>query len=480
MSEKSFDYRGYIRSQHGDWQLIEDDEDHFRLVTDWAEGDVIFNHIENTEIIELIITDSRTGENKFFLHFEPEDPEHSKQLFREMVQTLDSLKVQKTTEILLCCSAGLTTSFFAEKLNETAKMLGYDYAFSAVSVSEAYEAGADKAMVLVAPQIGYMEDKLKQALPGRPVRRIPTQIFASYDAGACVAFVKEELDNFRQTKEEKAVRHAIGHIHNDKKILTVMTSMFENEARIYYRVYDHGKPVLDQTVIKRTITIQDLEDVIHTQICSCTGEMKVDAVSIAIPGIVREDGLDLPIDRQRKFDLQNGLVNNFNIVRYFNERFPIPVYIMNNTRSAAFGWYAQQEKYRNVIFYSQPRGWAVGGQSMIIDGKIVSGRSEAAGEIKYVVDQFNYSHPLHFNPFDPDDVTEAALHVLSMDIAVADPEVIVIRSEVLRNMDDLKKKLTRCIPEDHIPELVHIDDFNEYVLLGQMILAAEALDREEK
>lgn len=44
-----------------------------------------------------------------------------------MVETLIGLKEEKTLRVLLSCSAGLTTSMFADNLNSVAGMLGLDY-----------------------------------------------------------------------------------------------------------------------------------------------------------------------------------------------------------------------------------------------------------------------------------------------------------------------------------------------------------------
>ena len=37
------------------------------------------------------------------------------------------------------------------------------------------------------------------------------------------------------------------------------------------------------------------------------------------------------------------------------------------------------DKYKNIIFMSQPRGYLIGGQSILIDGKVISGSHNNAG-----------------------------------------------------------------------------------------------------
>ena len=81
-----------------------------------------------------------------------------------MVETLIGLKEEKTLRVLLSCSAGLTTSMFADNLNSVAGMLGLDYHFDAVSYMSIYEEAEKYDVILIAPQIGYMLKRLKESI----------------------------------------------------------------------------------------------------------------------------------------------------------------------------------------------------------------------------------------------------------------------------------------------------------------------------
>lgn len=78
------------------------------------------------------------GGNKFYLYFELKDIKHAEELFEEMLETFETLKNHEKIKILLCCTSGLTTNFFKEKLNEAAEILSLDYEFYAVSFSKIY------------------------------------------------------------------------------------------------------------------------------------------------------------------------------------------------------------------------------------------------------------------------------------------------------------------------------------------------------
>ena len=164
MAENTFDLRSWIREQsHRGYTANLDEDNHFVLETDFATAEISFYDMApDPEIVELRIEERATGEARFFLHFHPVDREHSIQLFREMIQALLDVGARQRTEVLLCCTAGMTTSFFAERLNQVAEAMGLDWGFSAVSVTEAYEHGHDKAAILIAPQIAYRPNVSKR------------------------------------------------------------------------------------------------------------------------------------------------------------------------------------------------------------------------------------------------------------------------------------------------------------------------------
>ena len=206
-----FDYRSFIRNHKPDFCGLENpDPDHFLLVTDYAEAQINFYQIEGEpEIIEFRIDNLKNHETEFFLHFHAEPEEHARDLYRQMVQTLKDLGNRKNNRILLCCTAGMTTSFFAEELNKTAQTLHENYEFEAVSVNEVYVRGLEFDAVLVAPQVGFMQKKIAAVLKDMPVIAVPASIFGSYNTGACLELVKDTLKKFRETMAEQAVCYRI-------------------------------------------------------------------------------------------------------------------------------------------------------------------------------------------------------------------------------------------------------------------------------
>ncbi|WP_024293701.1 PTS sugar transporter subunit IIB [Lacrimispora indolis] len=84
--------------------------------------------------------------------------------------------------ILLICSAGMSTSLLVTKMQKVAKELNFDCKIWAVSTDVADENMQKADVVLLGPQIKFMADALK----AKGVRlRIPVDVIESSDYGTC-------------------------------------------------------------------------------------------------------------------------------------------------------------------------------------------------------------------------------------------------------------------------------------------------------
>ena len=477
MSE-SFNFKQWLFSQKGPYTLSAVDENHVHVDTEYGLGEVNFYHLDNEpEIVELRVTCRKTNLTKFFLHFQPVQEAHSKDLFNEMVSALLALKYVQTTKVLLCCTAGMTTSFFAEKLNEAARMADMDYVFSAVSVQEVYASAKDYDVILVAPQVAYEQKRLQRSLSDKPVLNIPTALFAKYDAVGCLEYVRKEVEFYFQKKKENTSQYCTCCKKHTGKMLVIAVAPSHTEVQIRYRIYENGKITLDRKVLKKTLSLQDLDDIVDVQICQNTGA-PFTALSIAVPGVIRDGKLDLP--KTNSINLQGNTENMLDIQKHFETCVQIPVIIENNANCAAYGWYSNQEKYHNICLMSQPSGWLVGGQGIIVNGRLVCGAHGLAGEIKHILNQFQYERPLAINPYSIDSIKEIIGKAILTNLVILDPEVIVIRNDMIVDTEEIREELKKYLPEENIPEIVRMEDFNEYVLAGQESLLADYVKQDKK
>lgn len=473
MSE-SFNFKHWVLQQNGPYTIREQDEDHIHIENEYGLSEVNFYHLEEEgEIVELKVTCKKTNMTRFFLHFQPVHEEHAKDLFREMISSLLSLKNSQTTKVLLCCSAGMTTSFFAEKLNEVARMNALDYDFSAVGVQEVYAHAKDYDVVLVAPQVGYEEARLKRSIVDKLILKIPTQLFASYDAAGCLEFVRNEVNAFFQTKKKKASNCCKCNKSDIGKVLIISTAPGEDNTIIHYRIYENGEIILDRRVLKKTLDLEDIDDIIDTQVCQNTAT-PFRAISIALPGIVQDGKLDLP--KTKSVNLQGEKSNFFNIQKYYEDCAGVPVRIENNANCAAYGWYTNQSKYQTVCLMSQPAGWLIGGQGIVVNGKLIRGSHGITGEIRYLLNQMSYETPLSIDPYNVKVMREITGKALLANISILDPEVIIVRNDMLLDVEEIKEELEKYLPASRIPEIIHMDDFNDYVMAGQERLLKEYIE----
>lgn len=82
-------------------------------------------------------------------------------------------------KILLVCSAGMSTSLMVNKMKDSAKEKGIDAEIWAVSDAEAAE-NIDKADILMlGPQVRFLESKMKEIAGSKPVTVIDMQSYGT-------------------------------------------------------------------------------------------------------------------------------------------------------------------------------------------------------------------------------------------------------------------------------------------------------------
>ncbi len=95
--------------------------------------------------------------------------------------------------IVLFCSAGMSTSVMVKKMQEAAKEQDYDCTVAAYSVSEATTYGPDADVVLLGPQIRFNLNKVRGLLPGKIVEVIDMKAYGMMDGAAIINFCKQKL-----------------------------------------------------------------------------------------------------------------------------------------------------------------------------------------------------------------------------------------------------------------------------------------------
>ena len=458
MAYTAQEFKDYIiRSSHMDYTVNTDDKGNLILQTDYAEGQVIFHE---KDIIELIIQNKRTGENEFYLHFRLEDKEHADSLFTEMRQTLIDLRAKKKIRILLSCTSGMTTSYFASELTKAAETLRIDYEFNAVSFAKIYETGFDYDVILLAPQIHYEYERTAQIFRDAIVMKIPTAVFAQYNTGELIRIVQKAVAENEVVEEAEKRIDPRKPFVNPYRILTVGIINHVDRIRIGYRIYDHGRRTLDNEVLKQTFSLQDIEDLL-TYIFA--RHKNIDAVGIAIPGVTY---------RGRLFHNEYGIWNQ-SIAPELMQKFNVPVILVNDVNAMALGYYALNENSDDIVFFFQPDGKTYPGAGILIDGCLRTGKMHAAGEIGRIITKMvpNAESKRH----SPDGVMEIVTAGMLAFIETIAPEKIVLYSKLTPDTNEIRNRLRGEVAEDYLPEIIYTPGTKRYILPGAMVHCLEVM-----
>lgn len=140
-------------------------------------------------VIEEAINEN--GELLFYLHYQFYNFHFSKDLFYRMINKLTEEVNKKEINILLCCSGGMTTGFFAEKMNKYSELNHLKYCFDATSAHDLDNVYNDYEMILVAPQLRYKVFEFTKKYQPIKVLSIDPVTFATYDCQSLLKQIEE-------------------------------------------------------------------------------------------------------------------------------------------------------------------------------------------------------------------------------------------------------------------------------------------------
>ena len=448
------------------------DGEHVRIHTAKATANVNFYELEPgaPEIVELNIIPVDDPDNPtFFLHFEMDDLEHAQQLFDELTDALTQLSAQKVTHILLSCTSGLTTSFFARKLSEVAATLSLDFEFEAKPIEQALRDAGDYSAVMLAPQVHMRRDEMVERHPDLVVFEIPGAVFGSYDAGTALRMLLNALsENALAARLEQADTRIVRNLANDKRIL-VISAVFGLKDSLYsYRVYDHGDVVLDGQVDMPGRSYCDIKDVLATVRVRGVDICDLDAIGLAVPGVVEGSTVHM-------VSVDLGMPDFAKMAKGLG----VPIFVDNNANAAAVGCYVSQDSCENLLLQRQPTGFSIGGQGLVIDGRLVRGNHGLAGELGYITSMFDQQvkEQMRKMAWTTEGMCKLVAAELMCSICTTSPEVVYVAVDQLPDMDELAAELALHLPEGTVPKLVYVADYHERVLVGQYALCLDALRR---
>lgn len=472
MNQLGKDFRAHVAATTiAGCTITQTDDDHFTFTTDKAVGAVAFYAFEGMpEIVELRICDvDQPDDPTFFLHFELEDEKRAEELFSQMVDALAQQDQYNTRRVLLCCTAGMTTSMFAAKLQEAAKTLSLDYSFEAIPLEQAKSEGGAWDAVLLAPQVGYQRKAVSEAFPDAVVVEMPAKIFATFDAVGALRMVMHLLSDHTvfpkpDTENLKFVRQ----MKNDKRIMCITCIKRPRSTWTGWRIYDHGEIVGFGKSVKPKHDVRDIEDLIATLPAQGFKVEDLDAIGIAVPGVVIRGRVSFHgHSEDDDYDLGHAIA----------KRYHTKVFVENNARAAAIGCYVSQDNYDTLVLHTQQTGYHVGGQGIIIDGHAAKGRKSFAGELSPLFrSMFGFERDPE-KPWTPEGMLDIVARTLAADISLVSPDAIFVAVDLVDDMDALRKEICRYCPglQKYVPDLIRVTDYRERIAFGTLALCLQKL-----
>lgn len=240
-------------------------------------------------------------------------------------------------------------------------------------------------------------------------------------------------------------------------------SIFKNSNRVHlvYRVYNlKDEIIMENQITKLKISIIDIYEILDSVLAEIEN---IKVIGVSIPGIIKNEKVT-----------STGIDNfdEINIVKMLKDKYEQKIIIGNDVNTAAIGFYLDQESYENVCVLFQPiNGFA--GVGIIVNGRMVKGMNNLAGEVQYLPIDFSSNMEVLLNSKEGHEelITKYAQAI----IAMLNPEAIGICSTIVDDYFNIKENLNNIFKKEELPKLIKIDNLIEYIMCGINLMCKDSL-----
>lgn len=443
-------FKAWILIQHYDKITItQSPEDHniIKITAPYGEGVIgFYEH----DIIAMSARSSHKKNDDFFLHFQMTNLKHAVSLFNEMITVMQSFIMKPKTNILLVCTGGMTTGYFAEELQKGSDLLGLSYNLQATSYAKLYNQEEDYEAILLAPQIAYLYATVKAIFKEKTVLKIPTAVFAKYDVRKMLNIIQKHLEK-APSPTVTLNPLTVTDLNSNQHILCVSLFRDSEQVHISYRLYgEKGQILLNNETIKNAITMQDLYDMLNTVL---TRYPDIDMIGFSAPGIIYEG-------EATTANIKGFYQMNYKALfaKYYTQKF----LIQNDVNAAAIGYHYLHPDIRSVVVLFQPIS-TYAGAGTVVNGHLITGKHSIAGEVQFY--PFHQIDHLKVEPT-PERLLEIVRNTVMSFITTIGPEHMCIYCTLLPTLDELRAELEKYIPKEYIPTLEKVEDLQEYIFVG--------------
>lgn len=310
-----------VESNEDDWDVKEVKE--ILCETKYGLGLLIFILIV---LLNSMFENKMTKEKIFFIHFQMNNFHHALGLLYDMRLCLQRLTTSKKTKVLLSCTSGLTTGFFAEKLNEGVQLLNKDFEFNAVSYGNLYDMAKDYDVILLAPQVSFRLSEVEGVLKNSVFMLYHLHYLENMMWEIRLLFLEDELIKKKEVQSQQENPLPIKQmLKAHQQVLALAFIQLDQKVRLVSRLYDENNMILeDFEVYKNTISVDDIVDLINTVLY---GYPDIELISLSLPGVVYNGVVTL-----KKYGL-----NECRLQAFLEEKYSQKIVINNDVNTIVMG-----------------------------------------------------------------------------------------------------------------------------------------------
>lgn len=286
--------------------------------------------------------------------------------------------------------------------------------------------------------------------------------------GTCTNSIKRLLEEGQiiriedgdSTGGRKAKRYAL--VEDYFQMGLVFLHHHENSDEIKCQIVDLRQHVISK--LSKTYPELALEDLKNELLTLKQSYPKLHLFALSVPGIV-EDGHISFCDMEQLRDM--------NLKVILEEALQLTVLIENDVNIATLG-YAKSLKQvpDNFALVYQPSDKFTG-CGLMIHGKLLLGATHFAGELGYLPIDSRGEQQKSLKT--KKGATMLLAKQIASLIAVVNPEMIAIVSKKVTSLDKLKLKITKWIDQNHLAQLVLLDELDPWIIQGLACLCLDQL-----
>lgn len=250
-------------------------------------------------------------------------------------------------------------------------------------------------------------------------------------------------------------------IHEDFfHILAISIQRRNHQDYLCYEI----KNALSQTLQKDTIKLDSLKhDIIIQEIVDIYHrDPHIQMMGIGVPAIVSNGVLiESDIPELKGWTLKEQL----------EQKVSCSIMIKNDMNYTAYGYYISQQLQEDICFLTYPFNSGPGCGS-IINGQLLEGRNEIAGEILYLP----FFHFLQQKQHIDYSVENVALSLCCL-ASILNPSIVVLTGEAIlaSDIESIEKICLEYIPEAFMPKIYYQHNYHEYYMQGIYLLSLKVL-----